>query len=73
MSPVLDNFIDVLGDFEHSQGILANQRPFVNLVSDGKKVDTVHKDIADHIMVQGKLKSGAVTSMSVRTVHEAVK
>ena len=73
MLPVLDSFVDVLGDFEHSQGILANQRPFIDLVSDGKKVETVHKDVADHIMVQGKLKSGAVTSISVRTVHQAVK
>lgn len=42
-------------------------------MSDGKKVETVHKDIADHIMVQGKLKSGAITSISVRAVHRAVK
>ncbi|ERF71909.1 hypothetical protein EPUS_08225 [Endocarpon pusillum Z07020] len=69
----VDSFVDVLGDFEHSQGILANQRPFIDLVSDGKKVETVHKDIADHILVQGKLKSGAVTSISVRTTHQAVK
>lgn len=34
-------------------------------MEDGKKVETIHKDVADHIMVQGKLQSGAVFSISV--------
>lgn len=69
MYPVLYSFIDVLGELDYSQAILANQRPFVDVVGDGKVVETIHKDADDHIMVQGQLKSGAVASISVRIVH----
>lgn len=59
----------MLGDFESSQAILANQRPMINIVDDGKTVETIHKDVDDHIMVQGKLQSGAVASIAVSTVE----
>jgi hypothetical protein len=62
---VFDNFVDVLGELEYSQAIMANQRPLIDVVTDGKDVETIHKGIADHIFVQGKLKSGAVMSISV--------
>lgn len=51
-----------------SQAILANQRPLIDLVEDGRIVETIHKDIADHILVQGKLESGAVASISVSII-----
>jgi hypothetical protein len=59
----------VLGEFVNSQAILANQRPMIDLVQDGKIVDTIRKDVADHILVQGKLESGAVASISVSTIN----
>jgi hypothetical protein len=51
-----------------SQAILANQRPMIDLMQDGKIVETIHKDIADHMLVQGKLESGAVVSISVSSI-----
>lgn len=69
MSSVFDGFVDVLGEFANSQAILANQRPMIDLVQDGKIVETIRKDIADHILVQGKLESGAVASISVSTIN----
>jgi hypothetical protein len=36
------------------------------VVADGKLVETIHKDAVDHMMIQGKLTSGAVASISVR-------
>lgn len=62
----LDTFVDVLGEVESSQAVLANQRPLMDVVDDGKTVETIHKDAADHIMVQGKLQSGAVFAISTR-------
>jgi hypothetical protein len=40
----------------------------IDLMQDGKIVETIHKDIADHMLVQGKLESGAVVSISVRSI-----
>jgi hypothetical protein len=52
-----------------SQAVLANQRPMIDLMQDGKIVETIHKDIADHMLVQGKLESGAVVSISVSSIN----
>jgi hypothetical protein len=68
-SPVFGSFVDVLGELEDSQVVLANQRPLINVVADGKPVETIHKDAVDHIMIQEKLTSGAVASISVRIFH----
>lgn len=65
---VLDSFVDVLGDFVSPQALLAIQRPLVDLVADGKVVDTIHKGTADHTLIQGRLESGAVASISVRSL-----
>ena len=69
MIVVLDSFADVLGDFVSSQALLANQRPLIDILTDGKVVDTIHKDTADHILIQGKLASGAIVSISVRLIQ----
>jgi hypothetical protein len=56
---------------EYSQAILANQRPNIDVVADGKVVETIHKDAADHILVQSKLNSGAVASISVSVLNDS--
>jgi hypothetical protein len=73
VSAVFDNFVDVLGELESPQAILANQRPLVDVSADGKVVETIHKDTADHILVQGRLESGAVASISVRPFSQGAE
>ena len=72
MEAVLDDFVDVLGDFESQQAILASQRPKIDIIADGKVVETAHKTLPDHILLQGKLKSGAVASISVSRGNQVI-
>ncbi|KAK3381157.1 putative oxidoreductase [Podospora didyma] len=65
----LDSFTYVLGDFETLQSTLQVQWPSVAVLdmSTGEVVNPAHPRTApDHTMVQGRLKSGAVASISYR-------
>ncbi|KAK0652455.1 oxidoreductase family protein [Cercophora newfieldiana] len=71
----LDSFIDVLGDFETVQAALHTQRPVMPIVNleTREVVNPGHpKTSPDHIMVQGKLESGVVASISFRHAMSGV-
>ncbi|KAL2842112.1 hypothetical protein BJX68DRAFT_270830 [Aspergillus pseudodeflectus] len=65
---LLDTVWQVLGELTSFQSLLANQRPVINLVGDdGSIVEWgARKTTPDHIMIHGKLESGAVLSVSMR-------
>ncbi|KAK0710596.1 oxidoreductase [Lasiosphaeris hirsuta] len=64
----LDSFVDALGDFDTLKATLSTQWPTVPLFdAAGQLINPAHPRTApDHIMVQGKLHSGAVASLSYR-------
>lgn len=74
MKQVLDSFTDVLGDFAELQSTLKNFYPTLPIKdADGKVKDAAYpKTSPDHIVVHGTLRSGAVVSLSYRTVKSAV-
>lgn len=56
-----------MGEFASFTSLLGNQRPIVDIVADGKVVESgVKKDTSDQIMIQGTLTSGAVMSVHMR-------
>ncbi|KAF7586732.1 transcription regulator gal80 [Aspergillus hancockii] len=65
---LLDTVQEVLGEFSSFQSLISNQRPVVAIVqTDGSVIrENVKKTTPDHIMIQGKLKSGAVLSAAIR-------
>ncbi|KAH8700134.1 putative oxidoreductase, partial [Talaromyces proteolyticus] len=66
----LDSFTDVLGEFADVQSILKNTIPTLPILgADGQVKDPKYpKTAPDHIVIQGTLKSGAIASLSYRTV-----
>ncbi|KAK3382658.1 putative oxidoreductase [Lasiosphaeria ovina] len=64
----LDSFIDILGDFDTLQSTLTTQWPTIPIVDKaGEVVNPAYpKTVPDHIMVQGRLASGAAASLSFR-------
>ncbi|KAK3356623.1 putative oxidoreductase [Lasiosphaeria hispida] len=70
----LDSFVNILGDFDALQATLSTQWPTVPLLdATGQVVDpAMPRTVPDHIMVQGKLQSGAVASISFRHTKSSV-
>lgn len=65
--PVINYVTYDLGELESFSGVLENLNPVVDLVDDGKVVETgVQKDTDDEIVVQGKFVTGAVMSIHLR-------
>jgi predicted dehydrogenase len=68
----LDALAFVLGEFEWLNGYVSSQFSDVDLVktSDDSKIEktgiTIRKDIADQVLIQGKLLSGATASVHIR-------
>ncbi|KAK5654678.1 hypothetical protein OQA88_7002 [Cercophora sp. LCS_1] len=70
----LDSFVDALGDFDTLQSTLSTQWPTIALLNaTGEVVNPAYpRTSPDHILVQGKLESGAVASISFRHTKSAV-
>ncbi|KAK4072011.1 hypothetical protein Trihar35433_4075 [Trichoderma harzianum] len=71
----LDSFRYIVGDFASLQSVLDIQYPTVKLIdfTTGEVTDPARKKTSpDHIFVNGKLKSGAVASLSFRKVTKTV-
>lgn len=59
----------VLGEIDTYQSILGNQRPVATIIDpaqDGKEIEKINKDVPDQVMMQGRLKSGALLSYHLR-------
>ncbi|OJJ78040.1 hypothetical protein ASPBRDRAFT_191301 [Aspergillus brasiliensis CBS 101740] len=65
---LLDTVWQVLGEFGSFQSVLSNQRPVIDLVGENGSIVEwgVKKTTPDHIMIHGRLESGAVLSVSMR-------
>ena len=64
---MIDSVLLVLGELSNFQSQLSIQRPQVPIInSDGSVLETVVTDVADHIMLQGTLDSGAPLSVIFR-------
>ncbi|VUC30150.1 unnamed protein product [Clonostachys rosea] len=71
----LDSFIHVLGGFDSLQSSLQTEiAEIVIPAEDGVQEHTAQKNVPDHVLVQGKLKSGAMASIAYRwaNLNEAV-
>jgi predicted dehydrogenase len=64
---VLDSFIHIVGGFESLQSALKCEISHVSLIDkEGKPAGEHDRDIPDHILVQGRLRSGAMASIAWR-------
>lgn len=63
---MIDFVMLVLGELSSFESQLSIQRPLVPIIRDGTVLETVATDVADHIMLQGILSSGAPISVTFR-------
>ncbi|CAH0042291.1 unnamed protein product [Clonostachys rhizophaga] len=71
----LDSFTHVLGGFESLQSSLKTEITEIKIpAEDGVNEHVASKNVPDHVLVQGKLKSGAMASIAYRwaNLNEAV-
>lgn len=68
MVTAFNHILAVLGELSSYTSLLGNQRPSVQLMDPKTKkvVETVTKNTPDHIMLQGRLESGATVSYHLR-------